>query len=148
MRRSCALLVLTLCASWGAARAEAPSSGRCPVAIYQVELSYTHQGVPSKPQLKLWFGSATAKPISTVAFSLSLLDSGGYPHLYPDNPTYRDGLQAGQRKLFVWDLAPDSVDIHRTGEVVVLQEVKFKDATNWANDDTDNCLLKVDYHAR
>jgi hypothetical protein len=149
MRAKNALMVLTFCLACSLLQAEAKSSERkCPVVIDHVELSYSHQGEPSKPQLRVGFGNIASKQITTVTFTLSVLDSGGYPHPYPDSLTYGDGLEAGQKKVFVWDLASESVDIHRAGETVVVQKVEYADATGWANDGSESCMFKVDFHAR
>jgi hypothetical protein len=149
MRPSRALLVLTLCLTCILARAEAkPRERKCPVLIDHVELGYNHRGGESKPQLRVGFGNNAGKQISTVTFSLSVLDSGGNPHPYPDSLTYGDGLETGQKKLFAWDLAFESVDIHRAGETVVVQKVEFADATGWTDDGSESCMLTIDFHAR
>ena len=124
------------------------SEQKCPVALDQVQLSYAHNGEQSKPQLRIVFGNAAGKRIANVTFTLSVLDSGGYPHPYPDDLVYGDGLEASERKNFIWTLAPDSVDIHHTGETVLLQEVEFADATTWKDDGSESCVLTVDFHPK
>jgi hypothetical protein len=154
MIRNSALTVLALCLACGVVRAEAQKPARkCPVVIGQIELSYNHQGGQSKPELKVSFGNDSSKQVSTVIFSLSLLDSGGYPHPYPDDLTYRDGVEAGKEKVFTWELAPESVDMHRTGEAVVVLKVEFAGTSgqypaSWTDDGSESCKLTVDYHAR
>ncbi|MGA2674054.1 MAG: hypothetical protein ABSE99_12580 [Terracidiphilus sp.] len=130
-------------------RAEAQSDAqKCPLVIDQVDLSYNHQGGQSKPQLRVRFSNDAGKQISTVTFSLSLLDSGGSPRPYPDNLKYSAGLEPTKKKVFTWDLATESVDIHRTGETVVVQEIDFADATVWKDDGSESCAFSVDFHAR
>ncbi|MDR3750839.1 MAG: hypothetical protein P4K94_05065 [Terracidiphilus sp.] len=149
MRTNSALLVLTLCLTCIVVRAEDKNpESKCPVVIDHVELSYSHQGEPSKPQLRVGFRNNAGKQISAVTFGLSILDSGGYPRSYPDSLTYGEGLEAGQKKLFVWDLASESVDIHRAGETVVVQKIEYADATGWTDDGSESCMLKIDFHAR
>jgi hypothetical protein len=149
MKTNSSSLILTLCLACGVMQAQANSADRkCPVVINRVELSYNHQGEPSKPQLRLWFQSDAGSPISAIAFSLSILDSGGYPRSYPGQLTYSDGLDAGKKKVFIWDLASESVDIHRTGETVVVQKVEFADAASWIDDGSEACAFKIDFHAR
>ena len=69
-------------------------------------------------------------------------------HPYPDDLTYRDGLEAGKKKVFIWDLASESVDIHRAGETVVVKKIEFIDASDWIDDGSEACVYKVDFHAR
>jgi hypothetical protein len=57
-------------------------------------------------------------------------------------------LETGKSKVFMWDLAFESVDIHRAGETVVVQRVEFADNTKWVDDDSESCMLKVDFHAK
>jgi len=149
MRANTALLVLALCLACRTVRAEAESPERkCPVVINHVELSYNHQGGPSRPQLKVEFGNHAGKEISNVTFSLSVLDAGGYPHPYADDLIYRDGLESGKKRVFIWDLASESVDIHRAGETLVVKKVEFIDTTGWVDDGSESCAFKVDFHAR
>jgi hypothetical protein len=143
------MLFLALCVTCSMARVEAQApKPKCPVAIGRVELFYNHEGGQSRPQLKVGFGNDAGKSISSVTFSLSTLDSGGYPRPYPDSLTYGDGMETGQKKVFVWDLAATSVDIHRTGETVIVQKVDFADATSWTDDGSESCMFKVDFHAK
>ncbi len=149
MRTNTVLLVVAFCLACGSARAKAGSAERkCPVVINSVELSYNHQGGASKPQLRVQFENHAGKRISSVTFSLSVLDADGNPRPYPDDLTYRDGLDAGKKKVFIWDLAPEIVDIHRTGETVVVKVAGFFDSKDWIDDGSESCAFKVDYHAR
>lgn len=149
MRANAALLVLALSLACGMMQAKAESPERkCPVVIHSVELSYNHQDGQSKPQLRVEFGNDASKQISNVTFSLSVLDAGGNPRPYPDDFTYREGLAAGKKKIFVWNLAPEAVDIHHTGETVVLKKVEFVDTTRWIDDGSESCVFTVDFHAR
>jgi len=119
---------------------------QCPVSLKQISLGYNHEGGQSKPQLRVNFANQAGKEISTVTFSLSVLDSAGSPREYSDDLVYRDGLGVGKTKLFAWDLTPESIDIHRTGETVLLQKVEFSDSTVWTDDGSQSCVLTVDYH--
>ena len=149
MKANTALPVLAFYLACCVMRAEAGSAEpKCPVVIDGVELSYNHQGAPSKPQLRVEFGNFGGKHISNIRFALSLLDAGGYPHPYPDDLTYRDGLEAGKKKVFIWDLASESVDIHRAGETVVVKKIEFIDASDWIDDGSEACVYNVDFHAR
>jgi hypothetical protein len=149
MRAVAALLVFALSLACGAMRAEAKSpEQKCPVVIDRVELSYNHQGGESKPQLRVEFGNFAGKQISNITFSLSVLDADGYPRPYPDDLTYREGLETGKRKVFIWDLAPETVDIHRAGETVVVKKVEFSDTTGWIDDGSESCVFTVDFHAK
>jgi len=130
-------------------RMEAESPERyCPVVINSVELIYNHQGGVSRPQLSVEFENHSGKKISNVRFSLSLLDAGGYRRPYPYDLAYKEGLNSGKKKVFIWDLAPESVDIHRTGEAVVVKIVEFDDTTHWFDDDSEFCVFTVDFHAK
>ena len=146
MRANTAFLVLSFYLACGATPAQPEE--KCPVAIGRVELSYDHRGGESKPQLKVEFGNYAGKRISTVTFSLSVLDGGGYPHPYPNNLRYLDGLESGKKKAFTWDLASESVDIHRAGETVAVLEVEFVGTESWIDDGSQSCAFKVDFHAR
>lgn len=144
-----ALLVMTFCLALGSMRAEARSAERkCPVVVNSVELSYNHQGGESKPQLRIEFGNLAGKKISIVTFSLSVIDAGGYARPYPDDLMYREGLDTGKKKVFLWDLEPENVDIHRTGETVVVKKVEFADTTLWTDDGSESCVFTVDYQAK
>jgi hypothetical protein len=149
MRGNAALLVFTLCLNFGVLKAEAESpEHKCPVVINRVELSYNHQGGVSKPQLTIEFDNHAGKQISKITFNLSVLDEGGYPHPYSDDLTYLEGLETGKRKVYIWDLASEAVNIHRTGETVVVEKVEFIDTTSWIDDGSESCVYTVDYHAR
>jgi len=50
--------------------------------------------------------------------------------------------------VFTWELASESVDIHRTGETVVVKKVEFSDTAGWIDDGSETCAFKVDFHAR
>jgi hypothetical protein len=120
----------------------------CPATIESLALNYNHQGGQSKPQLSATFSNRAGKRISSVTFDLSLLDSTGAPHAYPRALTYRDGLDAGKVKTSQWALDPESVDIRRTGEILLLRAVEFDDGMSWKDDGSESCALTVDYHAR
>jgi hypothetical protein len=148
-RVNTSMLFLALCVICSCARVEAQTpEPKCPVVIGHVELFYNHEGGQSRPQLKVGFGNSAGKSISTITFSLATLDSGGYPRPYPDSLRYDGGLETAQKKVFVWDLAAESVDIHRTGETVVVQKVEFADATGWTDDGSESCTFKVDFHGK
>ena len=121
---------------------------RCPIAIEHLALGYSHEGGQSKPQLQLQFGNRADRRIAAATFELSLLGEGGYPHSYPEDLVYRNGLDPHKYKNFTWDLNPEAVDIHRTGESLVLQQVEFEDGTSWKDDGSESCALTVDYHPR
>ena len=149
MRANAALLVFTLCLAFGTLKPEAESpEPKCPVVINRVELRYNHQGGMSKPQLTIEFDNRAGKQISKITYNLLLLGEGGNPHPYPEDLTYREGMETGKRKVYIWDLASEAVDIHRTGETVVVEKVEFNDATSWIDDGSESCVFTVDYHAR
>lgn len=149
MKAASASLALALCVAGGAMECAAQSPGaKCPVAIDQISLSYNHEGGRSVPQLKVWFENGAGKPISTVTFSVALLDSGGYPRLYPHNLKFRGGLESGKKRESRWELGADSVDIHGTGETVTAQRIEFADGSAWSNDGSESCTLTVDFHSK
>ncbi|MGD0938422.1 MAG: hypothetical protein ABR905_01835 [Terracidiphilus sp.] len=149
MRVNASLLVLVLGMACGAMRAEARSpEQKCSVVIDSVQLSYNHQGGESKPQLRVEFSNDAGKQISQITLDLYLLDAGGNPQPYPDELTYQDGLGIGKKKSFLWDLARESVDIHRTGETVVVKKVEFINGKDWIDDGSESCAFTVDFHAR
>lgn len=144
------LWVLVFCGVFGNActAAESPAQ-KCPVVIDRIDLTYSHQGGQSKPELKVSFGNAGGRRVATVLFSLSLLNSSGDLQTYPEDLAYRDGLDPDKKRVFIWELAPESVDIHRAGEIVVIKKVGFDDAGSvWTDDGSETCKLTVDYHAR
>jgi hypothetical protein len=148
-RSRIAILALGICLAFGERSGAAQSPDRkCPVVIQQVELSYSHQGGPSVPRLTIRFNNDSGKRIAKVAFNLALLDSGGYPHEYPDDLEFGGGLEAGMRRTHAWNLKAESVDIHRAGEIVTVQRISFDDTTTWADDGTESCKFTVDFHAR
>lgn len=133
----------------GALQAWALKPGQvCPIAVENVVLSYRHQGGPSTPQLAAMLGNRAGKRIASARFELSLLNASGDPHTYPEDLVYRRGLAMDKRINYVWTLAPESVDIHRTGEALVLLEVQFDDQTSWKDDGSESCGYGVDYHAQ
>ena len=120
----------------------------CPATIESLSLNYSHEGGESKPKLSATFSNRAGKRIASAIFDLSLLDSTGAPHAYPHPLTFRDGLDAGKLRTSKWNLNPESVDIHRTGETLLLREVEFDDGMSWKDDGSESCSLVVDYHAR
>jgi hypothetical protein len=121
---------------------------KCPIVIDQVELSYNHQGGQSKPQLTSKFVNDTKKQVLTITFSLLVLDSSEAPRPYPDDLTYSEKLDPGQKKVFTWDLSSESIDMHRTGESLILEKVEFTDDTLWRDDGSESCADTVDFHAK
>ncbi|MGD0098488.1 MAG: hypothetical protein ABSB60_18550 [Terracidiphilus sp.] len=149
MKAKTVLLVVVLSLACGATQAEEKSSQhKCPIAIKSVKLSYNHQGGESKPQLGMEFESYSDKRISNIVFTLLILDAFGNAHPYPDDLTYPQDLEPGKKAAFVWDLESAAVDIHRTGETLVVKKVGFIDATSWNDGGLGVCGYTVDYHAR
>jgi hypothetical protein len=140
---------VVLCLVCGTMRAEGGSpEQKCPVVINRTELGYNHQGGQSKPYLRVEFGNTAGKQISTIVYGLSVLDPGGNPHPYPDELMYQGGLETGKKRAFTWELAREFVDIHRSGETVVVKRVEFIDTTHWIDDGSERCAFTVDFHAR
>jgi hypothetical protein len=149
MKNETAWLAMALILVSAGVQAEAQKTEqKCPVVIGQVELSYNHAGGRSVPQLKVMFDNKTIKRISTVTFSLTLLGSGGESRAYPDNLEYSDGLEGRKSKVFTWDLASDSVDIHRAGQTVIVQRIMFADERKWDDDGSESCAFTVDFRAK
>lgn len=144
-----AWLALVLSLVCGAVSAEAENAGqKCPVVISGVDLNYNHQGGQSKPQVKVEFANNAARRIMTITFSLSLIETNGDARPYPDDLIYEEGLEPGKKRVFVWSLTPEDVDIHRAGEMVTLKKVRFIDASGWVDDGSESCELTIDFHAR
>jgi hypothetical protein len=149
IRAKVALVWLTLgCAAGESPLAVHAAAQVCPATIDSLALNYNHQGGQSKPQLTATFSNRAGKRIASARFELSLLDSAGYPHAYPHALTYSEGLDAGKVKTSQWALDPEFVDMHRTGEMLLLQAVEFDDATSWKDDGSESCGFGVDYHPR
>jgi hypothetical protein len=121
---------------------------KCAVEIGHAELSYKHQGGPSSPELRVTFSNRTSNRVTSVTFTLSTLDSGGYPRPYPNNLSFNGAVDAGKTKLYSWSLDPLNVDIHRTGEALYVDKVEFEDAPAWIDDGSESCDFKVDYHPK
>ena len=136
------------CVAGGSPLAVHAAPQNCPAKIENLALSYSHQGGQSKPQLSATFSNQSGKRISSATFELSLLDSAGYPHPYPHALSLRDGLDAGKVRTSQWALRVEAVDIHRTGEILLLREVDFDDGMTWKDDGSESCSLAVDYHAQ
>ena len=137
------------CAVFCSMRAAAQKAAQvCPVSVENLELTYSHAGGRSTPQLAATLGNRTGKRIASARFRLSILNASGDPHFYPEDPVYRKRLDAGKQRHFIWTLDLESVDIHRTGEELVLLEVEFDDLTRWKDDGSESCGSAVDYHAR
>jgi len=144
-----ASLVLSLCVAGGAmAGAAQTPEAKCPVMLHQIALNYNHEGGRSVPRLKVWFENLAGKQISTVTFSLSVLDSGGYPRPYPHNLKSRGSLDSGKKKESTWELAAESVDMHGTGETVAVTRIEFADTSTWIDDGSESCALTVDFHPK
>jgi hypothetical protein len=120
----------------------------CPVAIESLDLGYGHQGGQSKPQLTAMLGNRTEKRVARARFRLSVLDPSGYANPYPQDLTFDQGLDVHMRRRHIWSLEPESVNIHRTGQSLVLLSVEFDDRTAWKDDGSESCVVTVDYHAR
>jgi hypothetical protein len=142
-------LLVALLASYLPTFAEAQNAAdKCPIAIDQVELSYNHQDGQSRPQLTSKFVNETKKQVLAITFSLFVLDSSEAPRPYPDDLTYSEKLDPGQKKMFTWDLSSESIDMHRTGESLILEKVEFADNTLWRDDGSESCAYTVDFHAK
>jgi hypothetical protein len=134
-------------AACSAQPAERPS--KCPVSLDRLDLRYNHAGGQSIPQLKLAFACQTDKTITSMIFSLSILDSEGNPHPYTENLSYhRDVPPGNQQRSHTWTLDSSSVDMHHTGESMTLLEVQFADDTSWKDDGSQACTLLVDFHPK
>jgi hypothetical protein len=141
------ILLLILCVPVLASAAERAEQS-CPVHIGHIELTYNHAGGQSKPQLSLMFDNTATKRIVSATFALLVLDANGYPRPYDDPFIDTTELDSGKTRLKTWELAPEKVDIHRTGETVILQSVEFDDRSKWEDDGTETCSLTVDYHPK
>lgn len=147
MKMITAALTAAICLAWGVVQGAAQSpEAKCPVMLDHVALAYNHEGGRSVPQLKVWFENHAGKQISTVIFSLSVLDSGGYPRPYPHNLKSHASLDSGKKKESTWELTAESVDIHGTGETVAVTKIEFADASTWTDDGSESCALTVDFH--
>ena len=111
-------------------------------------MAYSHEGTPSVPRLQVRFTNATTSSIVHITFQLALLDANGYQHDYPDDLTFRNELEPGKRKNSIWTLHPESVDIHRAGQVVVVKQIDFLGGSSWSDDGSESCKFSVDFHAR
>jgi hypothetical protein len=149
MKTTSAFLALALCFAGGAVECAGQSpEAKCPVVIDQLMLSYNHEGGRSVPQLKVWFENQAGKQVSTVTFSLSVLDSGGYRRPYPHSLKSHASLDSGKKKESAWELTAESVDIHGTGETVAVTKIEFADASTWTDDGSESCALTVDFHPK
>lgn len=139
------------CAAWGqsstAPRDTAPA--KCPVGFQHVDVRYNHAGGESAPQLRLAFTNRADKTITGFVFSLSILDSEGNPVPYATQFDYRREFPpGGGERSRLWKLDAASVDMHRSGESVILLEADFADGTTWKDDGSQGCTLSFDYHAK
>jgi hypothetical protein len=96
----------------------------------------------------VWFENQAGKQVSTVTFSLSVLDSGGYRRPYPHSLKSHASLDSGKKKESAWELTAESVDIHGTGETVAVTKIEFADASTWTDDGSESCALTVDFHPK
>ena len=116
--------------------------------IDQVNLAYSHEGNPSVPRLQVRFTNASQRKIEKTIFQLSLLNTAGYPNEYPDDLTSQFDLDPGKRKVSNWTLDRQYVDIHRSGEILLLKKVEFGEGLPWLDDGSESCKFVVDFHAR
>ncbi len=125
---------------------QAPSA--CPVKLDHLDLRYNHAEGKSVPQVSVGFTNESAKRVAHLTFSLSILDSGGYPRPYDENFTYSKPVEPGRHVAFLWTLNAESVDMHHTGESVSLDKIEFADGTVWTDDGSLNCTMTIDFHAK
>ena len=122
---------------------------KCPISLNRLDLRYNHAGGQSIPQLKLAFTSHTDKTITSMTFSLSILDSEGNPRPYSENLSYHRNVPPGdQQRSHAWTLDSTSVDMHHSGESMTLLAVQFADDSSWKDDGSQACTLLVDFHAK
>ncbi|MBV8114248.1 MAG: hypothetical protein JO300_05870 [Silvibacterium sp.] len=122
---------------------------KCPIGFGSVDVRYNHAGGESVPQLRLSFTNQTGKTITDLVFSLSIFDSDGSPVSYPSDFHYHHEFPPGQaQRSHTWNLDPASVDMHRTGESVMLLEARFADGTGWKDDGAWACTLAFDYRPK
>jgi hypothetical protein len=138
---------VSLCSNLTATPAISPL--RCPIGLERLDLRYNHVGGESVPQLKLAFTNRSEKTITSMLFSLSILDSAGNPHPYIENLSYRRDIPPGdQQRSHTWNLDRASIDMHHSGESVTLLETQFADGTEWKDDGSQSCTLLVDFHPK
>jgi hypothetical protein len=125
----------------------APS--KCPIGFEHLDLRYNHAGGQSEPQMRLAFRNRTSKTITRFVFALSILDSDGNPVPYASQFEYRREFPPfGPQRSHIWNLEPAAVDMHRSGESVILLEAEFADGKTWKDDGSQSCTLAFDYHAK
>jgi len=121
----------------------------CPITLNRLDLRYNHAGGQSVPQLKLAFVSHTEKTVESTTFALSILDTQGNAHPYPEDLTYRHPIPPGnQQRSHTWTLDPAAIDMHHAGESLTLLQVDFADGSSWKDNGFQACTLLVDFHAR
>ena len=133
----------------GAVAMSSEPAAKCPVNLDRLDLRYNHAGGESVPQLRLAFTSRADKTITNILLLLSILDSQGNSHPYPDDLTYHWEITPGsQPHSQIWTLDAASVDMHHAGESLTLQKVQFADGTIWKDDGSLACTLTVDFHPK
>jgi len=149
MMRDCGISTLLLaCAAGIGLSPAAQAQQKCPVLIQHISLAYNHAGGISTPQLQVKFADIADRDLAKVTFQLSVLDASGYPHVYPEDLEFRGLVPPKKSKLYSWDLDASSVDIHRTGETVLLKSVAFANGSRWTDDGSETCSLTFDFRAR
>jgi len=145
-KRLTAAFVLISTSLLGQFAAPAQASAKCPLKLSHLDLRYRHTGGTSRPQVDLSFTNVAENKIVRISFSLSILDSGGYPHPYEDSLVFSKGADPDKPVSHLWALNAASVDIHHTGESLEVESVEFADGSAWHGDGSSECTITVDFH--
>ncbi len=138
-------LLVAVCAlslGVGYARAEPPP---CPISYDHLSMPYKHDLGISTPTVELAFTNLTGKRIARAKFGLIVLGPDRNEVPYEHDLTFTAGADPGKLVRGVWNLEMDQVDIHRVGETLYLESVRFADNSIWKDDGNQRCREDVYY---
>jgi len=144
MKHRFALVALTAALSSALGWASTPED-HCPISYSRISIPYDHRGGISTPVVELTFTNETAKKIVRAKFGLIVTGPQGDRVPYEGSLTFSEGADPGKLTSSKWNLDMTKIDIHRLGETIYLQSVRFEDNTTWQDDGNQRCKQEEYY---
>jgi hypothetical protein len=144
MKGGVALLALTIEFSSDRALAATPSEP-CPISYSKLAMPYKHEHGMSTPVVELTFTNDTPKKIVRAKFGLIITGPQGEHVPYDQTLTFSEGADPGKLTAGHWNLDMGKVDMHRMGETIYLESVRFDDDTTWQDDGNQRCKQEEYY---
>lgn len=138
MKRCIGLLACAMGMASQASFAE-PPGGPCPISYSRLSMPYNHDRGISTPTVELSFTNETRKKIVHAKFGLIVTGPQGAQVPYDQKLSFSEGADPAKTVSSHWNLEMTKIDIHKMGETIYLQSVRFEDGTTWQDDGNQRC---------